>query len=164
MRDRAAAAIGDYGIKAPGPATEAEHLSGGNLQKLVLARELSAPSRCIVAASPTRGLDVAAVQMVHSRLLEAADRGAGVLLLSEDLDEILALNDRILVMYEGELSEVGDRESIVEIGLRMAGGSPAELSSTTSYRRRRMTKVSKVGVANATLTWRPSCAPTSTRS
>ena len=60
--------------------------------------------------------------MVHSRLLEAADRGAGVLLLSEDLDEILALNDRILVMYEGGLSEVDDRESIVEIGLRMAGG------------------------------------------
>ena len=68
--------------------------------------------------------------MVHSRLIEAADRGAGVLLLSEDLDEILALNDRILVMYEGGLEDVRDRESVVEIGLRMAGGTPAELSST----------------------------------
>jgi simple sugar transport system ATP-binding protein len=62
--------------------------------------------------------------MVHSLLLAAADRGAAVLLLSEDLDEILALNDRILVMYEGEVFEVGDRESIAEIGLRMAGGTP----------------------------------------
>ena len=124
MRERAADAIRAYGIKAPGPATEAEHLSGGNLQKLVLARELSESVKVLVAASPTRGLDVAAVQMVHSRLLEAADQGAGVLLLSEDLDEILALNDRVLVMYEGELSEVGDRESIAEIGLRMAGEKP----------------------------------------
>jgi simple sugar transport system ATP-binding protein len=62
--------------------------------------------------------------MVHRRLLEAAESGTAVLLISEDLDEILALNDRILVMYEGELSEVGDRESIAEIGLRMAGGRP----------------------------------------
>jgi len=128
MRERARAAIAEYGIKAPGPGTEADHLSGGNLQKLVLAREVSDTVKVIVAASPTRGLDVSAVQMVHSRLLEAADRGAAVLLLSEDLDEILALNDRILVMYEGALAEVEDRESIEEIGLRMAGGSLEELS------------------------------------
>jgi simple sugar transport system ATP-binding protein len=129
MRRRAEAAIEEYSIKAPGPATEADHLSGGNLQKLVLARELAGDVKVIVAASPTRGLDIAAVQMVHARLVDAAGRGAGVLLLSEDLDEILALNDRILVMYEGGLEEVGDRGSVVEIGLRMAGGTPAELPS-----------------------------------
>ena len=129
MRRRAAAAIEEYAIKAPGPATEADHLSGGNLQKLVLARELAGDVKLIVAASPTRGLDIAAVQMVHERLLGAADRGAGVLLLSEDLDEILALNDRILVMFEGGLEEIRDRDSVVEIGLRMGGGTPAELSS-----------------------------------
>ncbi len=125
MRDRAAAAITEYEIKAPGPSTPAENLSGGNLQKLVLARELAGTVKAIVAASPTRGLDVAAVQMVHARLLEAAERGAGVLLLSEDLDEILALNDRILVVYEGKLTEVEDRQSVVEIGLRMAGEIPS---------------------------------------
>jgi simple sugar transport system ATP-binding protein len=134
MRERAGAAISAYGIKAPGPATQADNLSGGNLQKLVLARELSDSVKVIIAASPTRGLDVAAVQMVHQRLLGAAQRGASVLLLSEDLDEILALNDRILVMYEGELSEVGDRESLAEIGLRMAGGSPAAEPPTTDVK------------------------------
>jgi simple sugar transport system ATP-binding protein len=124
MRRAADEAITAYEIKAPGSATEADNLSGGNLQKLVLAREFSDRVRVLVAASPTRGLDIAAVQTVHSHLIEAADRGAAVLLLSEDIDEILALNDRILVMYEGELSEVADTETIVEIGLRMAGETP----------------------------------------
>ena len=124
MREHGAEEIGAFDIKAPGPSSPAGNLSGGNLQKLVLARELTESVKVLVAASPTRGLDVSAVQMVHSLLLAAADRGAAVLLLSEDLDEILALNDRILVMYEGEVSEVGDRESIAEIGLRMAGGTP----------------------------------------
>jgi simple sugar transport system ATP-binding protein len=124
MRDHAEEVIRAYDIKAPGSETEAVHLSGGNLQKLVLARELAETEKVLIAASPTRGLDVGAVQMVHRRLLEAAESGTAVLLISEDLDEILALNDRILVMYEGELSEVGDRESIAEIGLRMAGGRP----------------------------------------
>ncbi len=125
MRGDAAAAIEAYEIKAPGPTTQADHLSGGNLQKLVLAREFSDKVKLLVAASPTRGLDVAAVQTVHSHLIEAARRGAGVLLLSEDIDEIFALNDRILVMYEGRLSEVGENETIVEIGLRMAGEEPS---------------------------------------
>jgi general nucleoside transport system ATP-binding protein len=125
IRRRAGEAIEAYEIKAPGPATQADHLSGGNLQKLVLAREFSDRVKVLLAASPTRGLDVAAVQTVHSHLIEAARRGAAVLLLSEDLDEILALNDRILVMYEGTLSEVNEHETIVEIGLRMAGETPA---------------------------------------
>ena len=116
--------ISDYQIKTRGPSAPASELSGGNLQKLVLAREFSDRVKVLVAASPTRGLDVAAVRAVHSLLVEAAERGAGVLLVSEDLDEILALNDRILVMYEGELSEVGRDESVAEIGLRLAGRRP----------------------------------------
>ena len=124
MRRNAETAIEAYEIKAPGPATQADHLSGGNLQKLVLAREFSDRVKVLVAASPTRGLDVAAVQTVHSHLIEAARTGAAVLLLSEDLDEILALNDRIVVIYEGRLSEVAENETIVEIGLRMAGETP----------------------------------------
>jgi simple sugar transport system ATP-binding protein len=100
---------------------ETDHLSGGNLQKVVIARELSGRMRVLVAASPTRGLDVAAAAAVHRYLIEAAEAGAAVLLLSEDLDEIFELNDRVLVMYEGRLSEVRDRSSLEEIGLRMAG-------------------------------------------
>jgi len=99
-------------------------LSGGNLQKLVIARELSEELKVLVAASPTRGLDVAAVEAVHQHLLDAAAAGTGILLISEDLDEILALNDRILVMYEGELSRVENPDNVEEIGLRMAGGTP----------------------------------------
>jgi general nucleoside transport system ATP-binding protein len=118
-------AITTFGIKASGPHAQAAKLSGGNLQKVVIAREFAGAMKVLVAASPTRGLDVAAVAMVHSYLLDAAGKGAAVLLLSEDLTEILALNDRIVVMYEGQLSEVADRESLGEIGLRMAGREPA---------------------------------------
>ena len=78
----------------------------------------------LVAASATRGLDVAAVEAVHTELLAAAGRGVGVLLISEDLDEVLALNDRILVMYEGRLFPVEKPAKIEEIGLLMAGGTP----------------------------------------
>jgi simple sugar transport system ATP-binding protein len=99
-------------------------LSGGNVQKIVLAREFSGAPAVLIAASPTRGLDVSSIEAVHSYLREAASAGVGVLLLSEDLDEILALADRIAVMYEGGIA--GEREaesSTVEgLGLLMAGG------------------------------------------
>ena len=126
MRANAETAIRDYDIKASGPDMPAANLSGGNLQKLVIAREFSGEMKLLVAASPTRGLDVSAVETVHEHLLDAAARGTGVLLISEDLDEILALNDRIVVMYEGTLREVRDRESVEEIGLLMAGEAPPE--------------------------------------
>ncbi|HLX32135.1 MAG TPA: ABC transporter ATP-binding protein [Gaiellaceae bacterium] len=124
MRETAVHDIEEYDIKASSPDMPAVNLSGGNLQKLVLAREFHGQMKLLVVASPTRGLDVSAVETVHQHLLEAAEHGAAVLLISEDLDEILALNDRVIVMYEGELSDVADRESIEEIGLRMAGGAP----------------------------------------
>jgi general nucleoside transport system ATP-binding protein len=124
MRANAEEAIRRFEIKTSGPQMQTAQLSGGNLQKVVIAREFSGKMTVLVAASPTRGLDVAAVETVHSYLLDAAESGTAVLLLSEDLDEILALNDRVVVMYEGQLSEVANRESIEEIGLRMAGGVP----------------------------------------
>jgi len=125
MRASAQDAIDRFEIKTSGTQMQTAQLSGGNLQKVVIAREFSSGKLTVlVAASPTRGLDVAAVETVHSYLLDAAENGTAVLLLSEDLDEILALNDRVLVMYEGRLSEAGNRESIEEIGLRMAGGAP----------------------------------------
>jgi len=124
MRANAEEAIRRFEIKASGPELETASLSGGNLQKVVIAREFAGTMKVLVASSPTRGLDVGAVETVHSYLLDAAERGTAVVLLSEDLDEILALNNRIVVMYEGRLSAVEDRESIEEIGLRMAGETP----------------------------------------
>jgi ABC-type uncharacterized transport system ATPase subunit len=124
MRERALALIRRYDVKAPGPETPVRNLSGGNLQKLVLGREFDGDPRVLVAGQPTRGLDVGAIETVHAYLREAAANGVAVLLFSEDLDEIRALADRIVVMYEGAL--VGELEaasaSVDEIGLLMAGG------------------------------------------
>ena len=124
IRERALELIHRYRIAAPGPAAPVRLLSGGNLQKVVLAREFSSRPKVLVAASPTRGLDVGAIESVHTYLHEAAAAGVGVLLISEDLDEILTLADRIAVMYEGEIvGETARAEaSVEEIGLLMAGG------------------------------------------
>jgi len=124
IRERAVELIRRYRIAAPGPTAPVRLLSGGNLQKVVLAREFSGQPRLVVAASPTRGLDVGAIETVHAYLRDAASEGVAVLLISEDLDEILALADRIAVMYEGAiLGETTRAEaSVEEIGLLMAGG------------------------------------------
>jgi general nucleoside transport system ATP-binding protein len=124
MRERALELITHYRIAAPGPSAPARLLSGGNLQKVVLAREFSGRPRLLIAAAPTRGLDVGAIETVHAYLREAAADGVGVLLISEDLDEILTLADRIAVMYEGAIvGETARSEADVEeIGLLMAGG------------------------------------------
>jgi ABC-type uncharacterized transport system ATPase subunit len=124
IRELAEAVIARYDVKAPGPQTPARDLSGGNLQKVVLGREFSGDPRVLVAAAPTRGLDVGAIAAVHGVLREAAARGVAVLLISEDLDEILALADRVVVMYEGEMvGETGaDTATVEELGLLMAGG------------------------------------------
>jgi general nucleoside transport system ATP-binding protein len=124
IRDRALDLIRRYQVKAPGPHAAARQLSGGNLQKVVLGREFSGEPRVLVAASPTRGLDVGAIETVHAYLREAAAGGVAILLLSEDLDEILALADRVAVMYEGCIvGEVDAATATVdEIGLLMAGG------------------------------------------
>jgi general nucleoside transport system ATP-binding protein len=124
IRERAVELISRYRVVAPGPHTRARDLSGGNLQKLVLGREFSAQPKVLVAASPTRGLDVGAIETVHAYLREAAADGVAVLLISEDLDEIRALADRIVVIYEGRLTGDFDPRTatVEEIGLAMAGG------------------------------------------
>jgi ABC-type uncharacterized transport system ATPase subunit len=113
-----------YAVHTPGPHLRARDLSGGNLQKLVLGREFSGQPKVLIAASPTRGLDVGAIETVHSYLREAASDGVAVLLISEDLDEILALADRVLVIYEGGITGEFDPETatVEEIGFAMAGG------------------------------------------
>jgi len=127
IRRRADELIRDFDVRGATHATPARQLSGGNLQKVVLGREFSAKPSVLVAASPTRGLDVAAIASVHGYLREAAGEGMAILLISEDLDEILALAHRVVVLYEGELAgEVDPRGATVnEIGLLMAGGSRA---------------------------------------
>jgi simple sugar transport system ATP-binding protein len=124
MRELARALIERYDVKAPGPDTPARNLSGGNLQKLVLGREFDGEPRVLIAAQPTRGLDVGAIETVHGYLRAAAAQGVAVLLVSEDLDEILALADRVVVMYEGRIVGEADPEqtAVEEIGLLMAGG------------------------------------------
>jgi general nucleoside transport system ATP-binding protein len=115
-----------FDVRAPGPKTLVRQLSGGNVQKVLLARELSSSPRVLVAASPTRGLDVAATQDVRRILAETAARGVGVLLISEDLDEIRALADRIAVLYGGRVAGVlaAADASLHRLGLMMAGGTP----------------------------------------
>jgi general nucleoside transport system ATP-binding protein len=127
MRERAQALIERYDVKTPGPDTPARNLSGGNLQKLVLGREFQGSPRVLVAAQPTRGLDVGAIEVVHAYLREAASSGVAVLLISEDLDEIRALSDRIVVMYEGSIAGECDPETttVEDIGLLMTGGEVA---------------------------------------
>jgi general nucleoside transport system ATP-binding protein len=124
IREHAVRLIRHYDVRGGAPELPARRLSGGNLQKIVLAREFDGQPRFLVVASPTRGLDVAAIETVHTHLRTAASGGVGVLLISEDLDEILALADRVAVMYEGEIAAelaVG-AASVEEIGLLMAGG------------------------------------------
>jgi simple sugar transport system ATP-binding protein len=110
-------------VKTPTLDTPAGNLSGGNIQKLILARELSSEPGVLLASQPTRGVDIGAAEYIHRRLIEERGRGAAVLVISEDLDEVLALSDRIAVMSEGRILAVMDRSeaTIQRIGLLMAG-------------------------------------------
>jgi simple sugar transport system ATP-binding protein len=110
-------------VKTPTLDTPAGNLSGGNIQKLILARELSSEPGVLLASQPTRGVDIGAAEYIHRRLIEERGRGAAVLVISEDLDEVLALSDRIAVMSEGRILAVMDRDeaTIQRIGLLMAG-------------------------------------------
>lgn len=119
--------ISEYGIKTAGARAPARTLSGGNQQKVVVARELSKDPKVIVAFQPTRGLDVGAARFVHSRLLDCRRAGKAVLLVSLELEEILALSDRILVLYEGQIvgSFASGEADEQQIGYLMAGGQGA---------------------------------------
>ena len=116
-----------YSIAAPSVDTEARLLSGGNLQRLILAREIASQPRLMVAVQPTRGLDVGAISTVHRLLLEQREAGSATVLISEDLDEVLALADRIAVIYEGRIVGLLDAADadVATIGLLMTGGAAA---------------------------------------
>jgi len=108
---------GTASVKTPSLETPAQSLSGGNIQKLILARELSGDLKVLVAAQPTRGVDIGASEYIHKRLIEQRSAGTAVLVISEDLDEVFGLSDRIAVIYEGQIIGI-TRE---EVGLMMAG-------------------------------------------
>ena len=123
---RARKLLREFDVRGGGPQTRAAALSGGNQQKVVIAREVAGDPDVLIAAQPTRGLDVGAIEYVHRRLVEVRDEGKAVLLVSLELDEILALSDRILVIYEGRI--VGEYDSDVaeeELGIAMTGGGSA---------------------------------------
>jgi len=123
--------IRQFQVKTPSRETPAKSLSGGNIQKMVLARELARQPRAIVAAQPTRGLDIGATEYVRGLLLEQRAAGAAILLISEDLDEILALSDRIAVLYEGNIMDILPRTQATSerLGLLMAGVHSEEAGS-----------------------------------
>jgi general nucleoside transport system ATP-binding protein len=127
MIDRAARLLKAFDVRGGGPHTKARALSGGNQQKVVVAREVENDPQVLIAAQPTRGLDVGAIEFVHRRLVEERDEGRGVLLVSLELEEILSLSDRILVMYEGEIvGEYGPDVTEQELGVAMLGGTREE--------------------------------------
>jgi ABC-type uncharacterized transport system ATPase subunit len=115
--------ISKFQVKTPSQETLAKNLSGGNIQKVVIARELSRNPRVIIAAQPTRGLDIGATEYVRQQLIEQRKEGIAILLISEDLDEILALSDRIAVIYEGQIMDIVPRDEATpeKLGLLMAG-------------------------------------------
>lgn len=115
--------VKDFDIRTPNPTTSAGSLSGGNQQKVIVAREFSRPIRLLVASQPTRGLDVGSIEYIHRRILEKRDQGCAVLLVSSELDEILALSDRIAVMFRGEIVKILPAEKATKegLGLLMAG-------------------------------------------
>jgi ABC-type uncharacterized transport systems, ATPase components len=124
----AAGLIGEYDIRTPDEKTAARALSGGNQQKVIVAREVACDPDLLIATQPTRGLDVGAIEFIHRKLIEQRDSGKAVLLYSLELDEIMNLSDRIAVMYEGRIVGILDprKTNEQEIGLLMSGGHAGE--------------------------------------
>ncbi|MCZ2128024.1 MAG: ABC transporter ATP-binding protein [Anaerolineales bacterium] len=115
-----------YDVRTPNIYVHAGTLSGGNQQKVIVAREFSRPIKLLIASQPTRGLDVGSIEYIHSQIVKKRDEGAGVLLVSSELDEILALSDRIAVMYKGQIMAILDAKDATkeQLGLLMAGIHP----------------------------------------
>jgi general nucleoside transport system ATP-binding protein len=126
IQAEAARSVAAYNVKTPTLETPIKNLSGGNIQKLILARELSRQPKVLIASQPTRGVDIGASEYIHKRLLEQRLAGTATLLISEDLDEIRALSDRIAVIYEGQIVGVVDGKTakVEDLGLMMAGVKP----------------------------------------
>ena len=123
LAEATAQAVKAYDVRPPDLNLPAGKLSGGNQQKLIVAREFQRQPRVLIAAQPTRGVDVGAIEFIHTRIVRARDEGAGVLLVSSEMDEVLTLSDRILVMFEGRIVAEYRRGEVTEreLGLKMGG-------------------------------------------
>ena len=139
----AAERVKQFDVRTPGIETSAGSLSGGNQQKVIVAREFSRPIQVLVASQPTRGLDVGSIEYIHRRIIEKRDAGTGVLLISPELDEILALADRIAVMYRGRIVAIVDADAATKeyLGLLMAGVDPATLPPPAARKREKVEAV-----------------------
>ena len=128
MESHAIDLVNEFTVKTPSLETPLKNLSGGNIQKLIMARELSRRPDALIAAQPTRGVDIGATEYIHQRLLAQREAGTAIMLISEDLDEIRTLSDRIAIMYEGKIIGIVERgqATIEQIGLMMAGISMDE--------------------------------------
>ncbi|MGH2380508.1 MAG: ATP-binding cassette domain-containing protein, partial [Candidatus Limnocylindria bacterium] len=120
--------VAEYDVRTPSIFNEVGNLSGGNQQKVIAAREFSRPLKLIIAAQPTRGLDVGSIEFIHRRIVEQRDDGTAVLIISSELDEVLALGDRIAVMYQGRIVDVLDpaEATFERLGLLMGGAHPED--------------------------------------
>jgi simple sugar transport system ATP-binding protein len=123
IQERAAELVEEFDVRTPSVVTTGGSLSGGNQQKMVVAREFGRPIKLLIAAQPTRGIDVGSIEFIHSRIVQQRDAGIAVLLVSAELDEIMALSDRIAVMYHGQIIETLPAEEATreQLGLLMAG-------------------------------------------
>jgi general nucleoside transport system ATP-binding protein len=132
--EHAAELIKRFDVRTPNPQTHAGSLSGGNQQKMVVARELSRPLKLLIASQPTRGIDVGSIEFIHNQIVTKRDDGVAVLLVSSELDEIMALSDRIVVMYKGEIigTVAGEEATREGLGLLMAGVHPDASSHATN--------------------------------
>jgi simple sugar transport system ATP-binding protein len=135
IRDYAAALVRQYDVRVPSESIPAGRLSGGNQQKVVVARVFTQDPRALVVAQPTRGLDVGAIEYIHRRILELRDRGKAILFISADLDEVRAISDRLAVLSNGAIVSEGPADALgeAEIGLLMAGGraDPTPVAAST---------------------------------
>jgi ABC-type uncharacterized transport system ATPase subunit len=123
--------VEQYDVRTPGVTTSAGSLSGGNQQKVIVAREFSRPVKLVIAAQPTRGVDVGSIEFIHKQIVALRDKGAAVLVVSAELDEILALADRIAVIYRGNINAMVERADATrnQLGLLMAGSAPETAAS-----------------------------------
>jgi general nucleoside transport system ATP-binding protein len=128
INERAAQGVKDFDIRTPSIHTLATALSGGNQQKVVVAREFSVPVQLVIAAQPTRGLDVGSIEYIHRRIVEQRDAGAAIVIVSTELDEVLAVGDRIAVMFDGRIVGIleGDDATYENLGLLMGGATFGE--------------------------------------
>jgi simple sugar transport system ATP-binding protein len=123
-RERATRLVEQYDVRTPSIDVRVSTLSGGNQQKVIVAREFDRDVRLVIASQPTRGIDVGSIEYIHSRIVEERNDGAAVLIVSSELEEIMALSDRILVMYEGRIvAEFDGSASMTDIGLAMLGSA-----------------------------------------